>query len=263
MTKLELLEQTFDLFQGQAASIVGSLVSAELYNIDTFSDVDVFFDSSTALHYGIAHAQAAGYELDSFSKRKMTMTHRWGGKRFHVETYRLTNAANVELNLTYKMMGGEPVRGLAAVLLTFDFGFLLAGYDCLADTFEDSFLDLRQGFFPKEYATNGPYPMAPDKRRVWERAEFGQNNAIRQAQRTAKYALRGYDMSAVVPSLVTGYALAAQDQLARETPKGEALADVYLAIKERLEDEEWTEILEACEQLGFNSPVEEMQAVFD
>lgn len=263
MTKLELLEQTFDLFQGQAASIVGSLVAAELYDIDDFSDIDVFFDSTHALHYGVSHAMSQGFKPDAFTRRKLALAHRWGGRRFHVETYRLYGDDGRELNLSHKLLANNPVRTTAGVLLSFDFGFLLAGYDCLASDFDEAFLDLRRGYFPKEYATNGPYPMVPDKGRAWVEGMFGQNSGVRQVHRTAKYALRGYDMSAVIPQLSQGYVHAAQDNLEQDTPRGHALADIYLTINDHLLAEEWQTILDACDQLGFNEPIETLQAVFD
>lgn len=258
-----LIQSSFDLFQGQAATICGSLVAKDEYGIDEFTDVDVFFDSSTALHFGLAHAKANGFSLDDWSQRKLTFNHRWGGKRFHVETYRLTDSNGVELNLTHKLLGGNSVRGTASTLLSFDFGLLLVGYDCLADSIEDARLDLRGGFFPEQHAVGGPYPMVPDKARAWVRGEFGQNSAIRQAERTAKYAMRGYDLSLVVPDLVLGYRKAALDQENRGTPNGSALSGIYLKLADLLEDEEWQEIRDGCLALGFDAPVPELQAVFD
>lgn len=257
-----LLEQVYNLFKGQPASLVGSAVSASLYNINTFNDIDVFFDSVEALHYGVATAEAGGYELDNYSKRKLGFSHRWGGKRFHVETYRLTKG-DVELNLSHKLLGGVPVRGTAQVLMSFDFGFLLAGYDCQADTFEDAFLDLRPAYFPKEHAVGGPYPMVLDKGREFVRGNFGTNNALRSAERIAKYALRGYDVSAIKPQMMAGYRAAAEDLLQIGSDEKELLAEIYMTILDHIKFAEWDEIIEACSQLGFNEPVARLQEVFD
>lgn len=261
--KLRLLEQAFDLFQGQPASICGSLVAAQLYGIDDFNDVDVFFDSSQALHYGIAHAVSKGYTLAPQSKRKLGFTHRWGGKPFHVETYRLDGPDGTELNVSRKMLGGNEVRTLTGVLHSFDFGFLLAGYDCLMPDFESAWLDLRPAYFPKQMASGEALPMIPDKGRAWVAGEFGRNNAIRQAHRAAKYGLRGYDMTAIAPQLVTGYRVAADDLLAAGSKPKEDLAEAYLAIADLIDFHSWDLLKEACEKLGFNEPVEHIKAVFD
>ena len=261
--KLQLLEQTYNLFQGQPASIAGSLVSAQIYDIDDFTDIDVFFDSSQALHYGLAHAVSQGYTIAKQSKRKLGFTHRWGGKGFHVETYRLDGPDGNELNISKKLLGGQPVRTLTGVLHSFDFGFLLAGYDCLMPTFEDAWLDLRPAYFPKQMAAGEALPMIPDKGRAWVAGEFGQNNAIRQAHRAAKYGLRGYDLTAIAPQLVTGYRIAAEDQLERDTDPAKDLAEAYLAIADLLEFHSWDLLMDSCKQLGFNEPIEHIKAVFD
>ena len=268
-TKQELLEHTYRMFQGQPAAIAGSLVSADLAGIDEFNDVDVFFNSSAALHYALGYATLCGYELDTYSKRKMGFTHRWGNKPFHVETYRLnwhnlsSGISDHELNISFKVLGGKPLRGLSEVLLSFDFGFLLAGYDCLAPTFEDSFLDLRPAYFPEAHASGGPYPLIPQKGREWMAGNFGQNNGIRSAHRLAKYAERGYDMSAIAPQMLSGYEQAAYDLSLTGRDKDSAIADIYLAIVELIKDEDWEEIISACDQLGFNEPIEKLQEVFD
>lgn len=262
LTKLELLELAYCQFQGQAVSITGGLVAGEENGVDEYGDIDLFADSPAALQFALAHAIGKGWRLDDKSARKLTFAHRWGQRPYHVETYRLLGDEG-ELNLSYKTLGKIPVRGTAAVLLTFDFGFLLTGYDCLADSFQEARLDLRGGFFPKEHAAGGPYPMVPDKARAWERGEFGMNTAIRQAQRTAKYALRGYDMSAIVPQLITGYERQSLDQMELCTPKGDAISDIYAAIANTMRFEEWEELLEATSQLTFNAELHEIQAVFD
>lgn len=262
-SKLQLLEQVYDLFQGQPASIAGSLVSAQLYDIDDFTDVDVFFDSSQALHYGLAHAISKGYQLAPQSKRKLGFTHRWGGKSFHVETYRLDSPDGHELNISKKLLGGQPVRTLTGVLHSFDFGFLLAGYDCLMPDFESAWLDLRPAYFPKQMASGEALPMIPDKGRAWAAGEFGQNNAIRQAHRAAKYGLRGYDLMAIAPQLAGGYRIAAADQIERETTEASMLAEAYLSIADLIEFHSWDLLMDACNQLGFNEPIEHIKAVFD
>lgn len=263
MSKGELLEQTYHLFQGQPASIAGSLVAAHLYGIDDFNDVDIFMDSHESLHFALGKLEAEGFELQPASARKMSFTHRWGRNNFHVETYRTFSPEGIEYNLSHKKLGGNSVRTLTGVLHSFDFGFLLAGYDCLAPTFEDAFLDLRLAYFPKEMSSGSALPMIPDKAQAWVRGEFGKNNAIRQAHRTAKYALRGYDMAAVVPQLVTGYQIAAADFIDRDTNESKFMGEIYLAIVEHMLLGDWEGLNDACAQLGFNEPVEHLKAVFD
>ena len=258
----QVLRDVFALFQGQAASLVGSAVSANEYGLDTFTDVDVFFADKSALQYGLGLCVAQGWVLHPTSERRLKFTHRWGGKAFHVETYRL-DKDGVELNLTVKLLGGKPVRNTAEVLLSFDFGALLVGYDCLADSFEDARLDLRPAFFPQFDTKSSAYPMVPDKRRAWVRGEFGKYNSFRQAERVAKYAMRGYDMSYVVPDLITGYEQRVEDLQLNPTPHNLALIDIYVQLCEHLDAQEWELVFEAMHELDANAELEELQVVFD
>lgn len=224
--------------KGEPVFLAGSLVAEQTYQmIDAHSDVDLFCPSEQSI---IAVGQKLicnGYTLDDRFDRVWYRWLRYGFKRWHTNSLRLTSPAGVQTNLVYKLTEGHPTTSLAQVLESFDFGLLGTGYQL-----EDgSFRDLRPYLFPGR-DVDGPLPMMPNKRDNWRNGFISQYNGIREVSRYTKYRGYGYDMSEVKDDLVTGYLSAALYLQSHPDPERNTLGQIYAAIGQHMQVDNTTHL---------------------
>ena len=115
------------------------------------------------------------------------------------------------------------------MLESFDFGLLGAGYDLELGIFQD----MRTYLFPG-LDIDGPLPLMPQRRDAWRGGFISQYQGMRELGRYAKYALYGYDMSAVQDDLIEGYMNAASYMSNRTEPEKQMLARIYWVAADKL-----------------------------
>jgi hypothetical protein len=126
------------------------------------------------------------------------------------------------------------------VLESFDFGLLASGYELR----NGEFRDMRGFFFPREQDYR-VLPLLPDRADRWANGLVTQYTGIRQAGRTVKYIEYGYDLSKVLPVLVTGYRIAAAHHADHFDPEKVTLGLIYDRLADHLEDGEFEKVKDA------------------
>ena len=252
MTPTELIGSVAQQLTALPACIAGSAVAAELHGLPLgqFADVDVFCYSDAAMLAGAMRLMQAGFELED---RHSRVWHRWikyGVSGWHTNSLKLMTGDGVELNLIYKKVNRHPLTSLAAVLESFDFGLLAAGYDLELGTHHD----MRTYLFP-DLDPEGPLPLMPQRRDAWRGGYISQYQGMRELGRYAKYIRYGYDMSLVQDDLVTGYMNAAAYLSNRTEPEKQLLSRIYYTAAEKvkandLKDlEEFADLIVTTDQL--------------
>lgn len=240
--KIDLLRTEL---QGMPVFLAGSLVAAEAYDLpEAHSDADVFTSSEAALVASVQRLLGSGFAL---SDRHVRLWQRWmrhGMGGWHTNSIRLYAPDGWELNMIFKRIGRSPVDSLPRVLESFDFGLLASGYDMETNQYQDM-----RGFFFPGMDPEGPLPMLPNKRGDWERGFVSQYNGLRQSGRYAKYALYGYDMSLVKPTLVQGYLAAATYLLDRDKQDKQLLGEIYQLTALHIENDEVDKLAEAAKEI--------------
>ena len=227
------------------AHIAGSSLAAMKYALipdttvdnQSYNDVDAFMATGEALIAGATRLLNNGYILDD---RYSRVYHRWlkyGFKDWHTNSLPLMHEdTELEVNLIYKLDGGQPVRSLAQVIESFDFGILHTGFDCEAMEWKN----MQSYLFPQHSQSYyGPLPMMPGRRDTWVQGFISQYQGLRQPGRYMKFVDYGYDMSLVKPDLVLGYR-AADAYLSERTdhPDKVALGTIFGRIAEAIATEE-------------------------
>lgn len=230
---------------GLPACIAGSTVAAELYNLplQKTSDVDVFCFTEQALITAMEKLANAGFTLNERFDRVRDRWLKYGLRNWHTNSIKFDAPSRydfIEVNLVFKLVGGNPLNSLAAVLESFDFGLLAAGYD-LSD---GKFRDLRSYLFPG-MDLNGPLPLMPNKADAWSHGFISRYNGLRESGRYAKYHSYGHDLSLVKPVLVNGYFAAALYLEQRGDDDRVMLANIYRSIAMHIENDDIDELLEA------------------
>ena len=246
LTPGEVIRLVAQPLTGLPACIAGSAVAAEAYGIqlkDT-SDIDVFCFTEQTLMTSIERLFNSGFTLDDRFARVRERWLLYGLRSWHTHSIKLETPSGFEVNLVYKLVGGNPVNSLAAVLSSFDFGLLAEGYDLLDGTYRD----LRPFLFPGMSLT-GPLPLLPDKARQWEGGFISQYNGLREAGRYAKYVSYGHDMSLVQDQLIPGYHKAIAYNRDRGGKERETLADIYENIVMKIDLNMVDELLEINKQI--------------
>ena len=231
MTPTELIGSVAQQLTALPACIAGSAVAAELHGLPLgqFADVDVFCYSDAAMVAGAMRLMQAGFELED---RHSRVWHRWikyGMSGWHTNSLKLLSPDGAEVNLVYKKINRHPLTSLSAVLESFDFGLLGAGYDLELGIFQD----MRTYLFPG-LDIDGPLPLMPQRRDAWRGGFISQYQGMRELGRYAKYALYGYDMSAVQNDLIEGYMNAASYMSNRTEPEKQMLARIYWVAADKL-----------------------------
>lgn len=245
--------------KGEPVFLAGSLVAEQTYQmIDAHSDVDLFCSSEQSI---IAVGQKLicnGYTLDDRFDRVWYRWLRYGFKRWHTNSLRLTSPAGVQTNLVYKLTEGHPTTSLAQVLESFDFGLLGTGYQL-----EDgSFRDLRPYLFPGR-DVDGPLPMMPNKRDNWRNGFISQYNGIRECGRYAKYHRYGYDMSLVKDDLVTGYMEASLYLSNHFDTDKQQLGKIYEVISQHIDFDNIEQLAEASKQINYTDSLDQIMEALE
>ena len=243
MTPTELIGSVAQQLTALPACIAGSAVAAEVYGrpLGPFADVDVFCYSDSAMIVGTMKLLQAGFEVED---RHTRVWHRWvryGMSAWHTNSLKLLSPDGAEVNLVYKKTNKHPLTSLSAVLESFDFGLLGAGYDLELGTFQD----MRSYLFPG-MDVEGPLPLMPQRRDAWRGGFISQYQGLRELGRYAKYAGYGYDMSAVKQDLIEGYMNAASYMGNRTEPEKQVLSRIYYTAAEKLQMND----LEDLEEFG-------------
>ena len=237
-TAASIIDQLRSDLRGRPAFLAGSLVAEDVYGLtNAHDDADLFVPSPQALISIGQHLIDAGYTLDSRFER---VWHRWlkyGFNNWHTNSLKLEGPGGVEVNLVYKLVEKAPTKNLSAVLESFDFGLLGAGWDMERDTFHD----MRSYLFPT-HKSDGPLPLMPNKRDNWRNGFISQYNGLREAGRYAKYYQYGYDLSLVADDLLLGYYHAGQYLSQRSNKDKQLLAEIYETIAIKIEDDQVQEL---------------------
>ena len=239
MDPLAAIHTLADSLHGLPAYMGGSALAALEYSslkdstvADTaYNDVDAFMGTGEALIAGATRLLGNGFILDD---RYQRVFHRWlkyGFKDWHTNSLPLTHEElGLEVNLIYKLDGGQPVRSMSQVIESFDFGFLYLGYDCE----QGDFRNMRDYLFPN-VPEGAPLPMMPSRRDTWVQGFISQYQGLRQPGRYLKFVDYGYDMSAITQDLVLGYR-AADAYLSERTdhPDKVALGTIFGRIADAI-----------------------------
>ena len=253
ITPHEAITQVMSSLEGQPACIAGSAVAAEIYGLPfaETSDVDVFCYSEQSMISTVQRLISNGYTFDD---RYIRVWDRWllfGTMSWHTNSVKLNAPLGHEVNVVHKLTGKQSLRSLSAVLESFDFGLLGAGYDLVTGKLHDQ----RSFLFP-DYDLDGPLPLMPNKRMDWRNGFISQYNGVREVGRYAKYVQYGHDLSLVKDDLVTGYWSAAaylKDRAGRaitgQDQDKALLAAIYETIARMIEADQIDECAEAGKKI--------------
>ena len=242
------LKELLGALNGSHACIAGSAVAAQEYGlVNSYDDIDVFAYGNSSL-ISIANSLIErGFSLAS--DNEAMKWDRWLAWDLNIgwrtNSIKLVGSVHhatepYEVNVVYKTFEKQPVKRLSLVLESFDFGHLASGYELRTGEWRD----MRPYFFPREQDYR-VLPMLPDRHDRWENGLITQYTGIRQASRAVKYMGYGYDLSKVVPALITGYRIAAAHHADHFDPEKVTLGEIYSRLADHLEDGEFDKIREA------------------
>ena len=238
---------------GEPVNLAGSCVGADEYGLSDFADIDGFVPTEQVLMTITQKLLDRGYTMDEKFDRVWYRWQRYGLKGWHTNSMKLVSRSDVEVNIIYKTVSGHPVRTLAQVLESFDFGLLAVGYDLEHGVKRD----LRSYLHP-DVKPGNPLPLNPEVRSNWIQGFISQHRGLRQAGRYARYVDYGHDMSATKDDLITGYQAAALYHSNSFDEEKRFLTDIYSALSNRIENHEIDELLQFYKELDFKSPLDEI-----
>lgn len=236
----EAVTAVINLLAGIPAAIAGSVMAAQYYGKDEFSDVDVFCYTPEAIILAAERLRVGGAVIWPRHERMLRRWHKYELGNWHTNSIKF-HLDDIEINLIYKTIGRHPVRSSAQVIESFDFGLLHMAYDLDLGAYR-SMCDY---FFPGA-DPRGALPMLPDRREQWQTGFVSQYVGMRQFGRYAKYAKRGYDLSLVKPDLITGYELATEYHLGRGGDESMAYAQVFESVRDSIEDDRYDDLIAAA-----------------
>lgn len=234
--------------KGAHACIAGSAVAAESYNLRTsYDDIDIFAYGNSSLISIANSLLERGFTFASDNEAMKwdrwlawDLNIGWRTNSIKLVGHVDPKLEDYEVNIVYKTFEKQPVKRLSQVLESFDFGHLATGYELRTGEWRD----MRPFFFPN--AINfGALPLLPDRQDRWRDGLITQYTGIRQAGRAVKYIGYGYDLSNVVPDLITGYRIAASHHADHFDPEKVMLGQIYDRLADHLENEEFDKIREA------------------
>lgn len=246
--------ELFHLLPGEPVFMAGSLAAAHAHDrADAWSDVDIFVPTEGLLFTTIKALLMQGATPIDYFDRVWHRWQRYGLRRWHTNSMRLETLQGTEVNVVYKLVDGHPTTSLSQVLESFDFGLLAVGWDMETQTYRD----LRPYLFPG-LDIDGPLPLMPNKRDNWRQGFVSQYNGLREGLRYLKYTDYGYDMSLVIDDLTTGYRLAASYHEGSHDVQKQALAEIYHALADAIEDQDHTQLTELYKAIDYDSPMTEI-----
>lgn len=242
------LRELRGLLRGSHACIAGSAVAAETYALpEAYDDIDVFAYGNSSLISIATILLNNGFTFASDNERmkferwlSWDLNIGWRTNSVKLVGHVHSHLADYEVNVVYKTFEKQPVKRLSLVLESFDFGLLATGWDLVSGTFRD----MRPYFFPG-VSTFSSLPLLPDRQERWENGLITQYTGIRQAGRAVKYLGYGYDLSQVLPTLISGYRIAAGHHADHFDPEKVTLGEIYSRLADHLEDGEFDKIREA------------------
>jgi len=244
---------------GLPVFLAGSLVAEEAYGLsNAHDDADVFCSTEPSLFVSVTTLLSKGY---TFGERFERVWYRWiryGFKKWHTNSIKLTSPSGIEVNMVFKLQDGHPTTSLSQVLESFDFGLLGVGYDLETGTYRDQ----RSFLFP-HLDINGPLPLMFNKRVNWKKGMFSQYNGLREMGRYAKYTQYGYDMSAVKGDLLEGYWNgAAYAHSTGDEEKGK-LGTIYETAALLIEDDEIDTLLVHSKEILYMDSLDEIMEALE
>lgn len=262
MAASDIIAEVAAPVMGLPVFVAGSLVAEETYGLDgAHDDADLFCRTRETLIKAATLYEVAGYELADRGVRAMDRWMQYGFGKWHTNSVKLTHpTTGVEVNLVYKLQGGNPVDSLAAVLESFDFGLLGVGYDLSNGLIKR---DMRSFLFPTVKDLDGPLPLMPNKRHAWRQGLISQYNGIRESGRYAKYAQYGYDMSLVKDDLVTGYYEAAAYYTQHDDEQKQLLGRIMETSAILIEDDEIDKLREAGKEILFMDELDQIMEALE
>lgn len=257
----QAVDEIRTLLLGRPGFLVGSAVAAEIYDPpcpsgkDPYSDVDVFVPSVVSLASTVQFLLDNGASLDKQEHRKWSRWDLIGTGDWNTNSIKLETRKGTEVNVVYKVVGKAPLTTLHAVLGSFDFGYVAMGYDLRLGTFHDG----REFWFGKGCDMDD-LGMLPEREQQWLNASLSTFTGVRQAERYAKFASRGYSMKKSSTVLVQGYRITAEHYLNSNDPEKLGFAGIYLSIADLIEDDDIDGLLYAYKQLQRHDPVGSLKA---
>ncbi len=237
--------------RGRPGFLVGSAVAAQVYGKPhAYSDVDVFFPHPGALISTGQFMLDHGAVLDEQEQRKWNRWLLMGMGDWHTNSIRMELLSGIEVNLVYKVVGKRPLTSLMQVLESFDFGYVAMGYDLERGTFHDG----RSFWFGTGYDPEH-LGFLPHREWQWLNATIGRFTGVRQPQRWAKFADRGYDMHPSRDVLARGLRITAAHYQGKDDPEYREYAPLYVAIADMVEDYDIPGLMDLYSDLQPHDPV--------
>lgn len=242
------IKELLSTLNGAHACIAGSAVTAQEYGlVHSYDDIDIFAYGNSSLISIANTLLERGFCFGSDNERMKW--DRWLAWDLNIGWR--TNSVKLvgridqsiepyEVNVVYKTFEKQPVKRLSLVLESFDFGHLATGYELRTGEWRD----MRPFFFPgaSNYIS---LPLLPDRQDRWVNGLITQYTGIRQAGRAVKYMGYGYDLSNVIPMLISGYRIAAAHHADHFDPEKVTLGEIYDRLADHLEDGDHDKIREA------------------
>lgn len=258
MTSLIPVEEQIDtvlaLFKGMPMSLVGSAVAAKAHGRADAHDIDVFVPSQQMFIAAVQRALDTGWHFQGRTPRQWAVILRTGfSNKFNVQTLRLFNDDEIELNVSLRREYGNYLQDLSQVLEAFDFGLLAVGYNLEHVTYHD----MRSYLFPG-LDVNGPLPFTPKRLFALSNGYLSSYAMYRQVDRLIKYTGYGYDMSACTQTVVNALRLMAQDALDSNAEDAPANAVIFPMLADRIEAGQLDEIKSAMLAIKDQDPLTEI-----
>lgn len=245
LTDLERVRDTVAPFP---SALVGSAVLAAYHEdhgtpgISTeFNDIDVFTNSESyfMLMGSLLHK---GYKVMEKYERTPVRQLARGFGGWKTNSLKLESPHGFEVNIICKYEGREEVSDLYSVLLSFDWGGLLMGYDQFG-----VFHDMRAAVFPD--VTNGDYGMVPMRAATIGQGYMGEYIAARMFGRVAKLGSRGYTIDAFAAEVCNGYKVLAAHYQGFPDAKHQALAAFYHDVQDIIVAKDWKQLADVSDAL--------------
>lgn len=258
LTASQAIQSVRPLLKGYPVYIAGSVVAAEVYDKPhAYSDLDVFCSSKMSTAAVVQMLIENGYSIAEGMKR---LWERWlmtDLSSWHTHSIRLDNPhTGLEVNVIYKTIDGAPIKSLAHLIESFDYGLLAAGgYDMKNDVRRD----LRGYLFPEYSDLEGALPMIPIRENDWRNGFISKYQGLRMAGRLVKYRDYGYDMSLCQDLLIEMYENAGHHLKDRIEPDKKMLGEIYLALSAHLSKSEYDKIKKFSKKLAYKSDLDALR----
>jgi hypothetical protein len=250
----QAVDEIRTLLRGRPGFLVGSAVAGEVYD-KPYNDVDVFVPSVVSLASTVQFLLDDGASLDLQAERTWNRWDLIGTGDWNTNSIKLETLHGTEVNVVYKVVNKAPLTTLHTVLGSFDFGYVAMGYDLRLGTWHDG----REFWFGRGCDMDR-LGMLPEREMQWLNGSLGTFTGVRQAERYAKFANRGYDMSRSAPVLVQGYRITAAHYQLSDDPEKLEYAGIYLSIADLIETGDVDGLLYAYQHLRKHDPVGSLKA---